>query len=649
MCGIAGYSSGVQAYSAWLSSTPDSLHHRGPDHCGIFEDQISCIGLAHTRLSIQDTSSAGHQPMISSDGRVVLIFNGEIYNVNELRGRLLDQGYCFNGNSDTEVLLNLYLDWRSQSRPLSDLLKAINGIFAFSIWDSDLETLFVVRDAFGVKPLYYFCDDSSFVFASEIKALSCFLGSSSSLDPIALDQYLTFLWAPGERTPSSNIKKVLPGEYLSVKSGRIVDHQSWYNIPTTCSSLCRSSRSLLIRNLQQHLRAAVHRQMISDVPVGSFLSGGLDSSSLVTFARELDPDIRCFTIEVNGASDEGFSDDLPYARRVAQHLGVSLDVVEVDAAQMAASVEEMVWHLDEPLADPASLNVLYISRLARDQGIKVMLSGAGGDDLFTGYRRHLAVRSEAMWSWLPSSLRGKARRLSSRVPVDYPLGRRLRKVFSGAHLEGDARLVNYFRWIDRSDLDSLFTPDFRAAKGKALAEDPMISYLEQLPKGTTPLHRMLALDQRFFLADHNLNYTDKMSMAVGVEVRVPFLDLELVDFAADIPLKYKQRGTEGKWILKKAMEPFLPKDVIYRPKTGFGAPLRRWLRVELRDWLTDTLSPDALHRRGLFDPEAVQNLIASNFNGSVDASYTLFSLACIEIWCRRFIDSSGLNSPPSSV
>jgi len=288
--------------------------------------------------------------------------------------------------------------------------------------------------------------------------------------------------------------------------------------------------------------------------------------------------------------------------------------------------------------------VLFISRLAREQGIKVLLSGAGGDDLFTGYRRHLALRSERFWSWLPRRLRIQIRHFSGLLPANQPFGRRLRRAFSGAHLDGDARLVHYFRWIDRYDLSVLYTPAFRAALDQVKAEDPMLAFLAGLPKDKPPLARMLALEQRFFLTDHNLTYTDKMSMAAGVEVRVPFLDLDLVEFAASIPSHFTQRGREGKWVLKKAMEPYLPHDVIYRPKCGFGAPLRNWLQFELRDWLADTLSPKRLHSRGLFDPLAVQRLIAANDEGKIDASYTLLSLACIEIWCKFFIDQKPLRA-----
>ena len=310
-------------------------------------------------------------------------------------------------------------------------------------------------------------------------------------------------------------------------------------------------------------------------PVGAFLSGGLDSSAIVTFAREVNPDLRCFTIEATGGREEGSTDDLPYARRVAKHLGVKLDVVNIDAQRMAYDLERMVFQLDEPLADPAPLNVLYISQLAREQGIKVLLSGAGGDDLFTGYRRHRAVQAEWLWNWLPQTIRQGLDRIAAGLDQRRTWARRLAKLFNGAGLEGNARLVNYLVWASEKDLLGLYSDGFREQLASAQAVAPLIDFLQPLPEDTQPLQRMLALEQRFFLADHNLTYTDKMSMAAGVEVRVPFLDTDLVNFTQRIPLHMKQRGQVGKWILKKAMEPYLPHDVIYRPKAGFGAPLRK--------------------------------------------------------------------------
>lgn len=650
MCGILGFS-GTFAPNFLLAGL-SAIRHRGPDDFGIYTESEAGVGLGHARLSILDLSPLGHQPMLSDDGCVVLVFNGEIYNFRELRAELETQGHQFRGQSDTEVLLHLYLAQRSAAVGSEDglaaMLRRLNGIFALAIWDSDREALLLARDALGVKPLYYSFTESGMQFASEIKALQ---PEPHALDASALDRYLSFLWCPGEGTPSSHVRKLGPGEAMWVKQGVIQERFTWFQLPVfgrnaaATASQSSLSKAEVIRSTEQHLRQAVHRQMVADVPVGAFLSGGLDSSSVVAFAREQNPDIRCFTIEATGADEEGIADDLPYARRVAAHLQVPLEVVRIDAARMAEDLPAMVAQLDEPLADPAPLNVLYISRLAREQGIKVLLSGAGGDDLFTGYRRHRALMSEGIWSWLPRPARTGLERLTSGLDQHRPLFRRLRKLFNGASLDGDARLVNYFRWVDQRDLMSLYTPEFRAALGDGHAEDPMLAFLAELPPQTSRLERMLALEQRFFLTDHNLNYTDKMSMAVGVEVRVPFLDLELVDFAARIPNRLKQRGSEGKWVLKKAMEPYLPSDVIYRPKSGFGAPLRRWMRVELRDLLADVLGPLSLRQRGLFDPTAVQRLIQANDLGKIDASYTLLSLMCIELWCRRFVDHPIATSP----
>jgi len=635
MCGIAGVWGNFAAGA--LSRCSAIQSHRGPDDSGLFFDSAAGVGLAHVRLTILDLTNLGHQPMISDDGAVVLVFNGEIYNFRELRSELVAAGYAFKSTSDTEVLLALYLSQGEQ------MLQRLNGIFAFAIYDQRNGEMFVARDALGVKPLYVHESARGFAFASELKALLSLLPDPQQLDHTALHRYLSFLWCPGEGTPIKGVRKLLPGEAVIVKQGRTTKRWKWYVLPPFRGVEADLSRSEAIAGTATHLRTAVHRQLVADVPVGAFLSGGLDSSAVVAMAREQVPGIRCFTIDASGAADDGHVADLPYARRVAAHLDVPLEVVQVDSSRMAGDIEDMVYRLDEPLADPAPLNVLYISRLARQHGIKVLLSGAGGDDIFSGYRRHTAITHEGMLSWLPRPVRARMAHVSTRLDQRRALSRRLTKLMSGAQLEGDDRIVNYFVWAHESELMSLYTPEFRAGL-QGHATDPMIAFLADLPAGVSGLDRMLTLEQRFFLADHNLNYTDKMSMAAGVEVRVPFLDHDLVDFAARIPAGIKQRGTTGKWVLKKAMEPYLPHDVIYRPKTGFGAPLRRWMRHELKVLVNDLLSAESVKRRGLFEPVAVQQLIERNDSGKVDASYTLMSLLCIEIWCRRFLDEHASNA-----
>ena len=630
MCGIVGFSGAFAPEN--LARANDAQAHRGPDDDGQFVDAAARVGLGHRRLSILDLSPTGHQPMLAGDGSVVLVLNGEIYNYRELRAGLEAGGYRFRGTSDTEVLLALYL------RDGAAMLPRLNGMFALALWDRREGALLIARDALGVKPLYYSESNAGVAFASELKALLQLVPAARDLDPVALHRYLTFLYCPGDRTPLRAVRKVQPGEALLVREGRVARRWSWYELP-----IVRGVRGDLLERdavpeTTAALRRAVHRQLVADVPVGAFLSGGLDSSAVVAFAREQTPGIRCFTIETRGGQEEGTADDLPYARRVAQHLQVPLDVVTIDADRMAADVQMLVAQLDEPLADPAPLNVLYISALARQHGMKVLLSGAGGDDLFGGYRRHAAVTYESAWRWLPRSIRAGLESATSRLDRRRPLSRRLARMFAGAGLSGDARLASYLSWTSDRDLLPLYTPAFREGALGESAAGPLLDFLAPLPGDTPPLARLLALEQRFFLPDHNLTYTDKMSMAAGVEVRVPFLDLDLVEHAARVPASLKQRGTTGKWILKKAMEPYLPRDVIHRPKTGFGAPLRRWLREDLRPLMNDVLSPARLVNRGLFEPAAVQRLVARNDSGAVDAAYTLLSLMCIEIWCRTYLD-----------
>jgi asparagine synthase (glutamine-hydrolysing) len=631
MCGITGIFNGDLST---LSSANSLLSHRGPDDDGVYLNDSLNIGLGHRRLSILDTSSFGHQPMCSNDGKTVLVFNGEIYNYKELRSDLKRTGFVFKGESDTEVLLNLYLSEGVE------MLAKLNGIFSFAILDINSESLFVARDALGVKPLYYSSQGNIFAFASEIKALLRLMPNNKELDTEAINRYLSFLWCPGDGTPLQTVKKLLPGEALIVKNGCVTDKWLWYKLPILNNPRKILNKEQAVSGVTKYLRQAVHRQMVSDVPLGAFLSGGLDSSAIVAFARELNPDIRCFSIETQGGQDPGIVDDLPYAKRVAKYLNVSLDVVTIESHRMASDLESMIVQLDEPLADPAALNVLYISRLAREQGIKVLLSGSGGDDLFTGYRRHYALQLEGYWGWLPERVRAGLESMTENLGTSNTIKRRIKKMFNGAGLSSEDRLVNYFRWSDDSLLQSLYSPEFRQQLAGSNSNKIMRDFIDPILTDSSSLDQMLALEQRFFLADHNLNYTDKMSMAAGVEARVPFLDLDLVSFSAKIPNNFKQRGNVGKWVLKKAMEPYLPNDIIYRPKTGFGAPLRTWMQRDLKEIMRDLLSIESINRRGLFCANNVQKLMLDNTRGKVDASYTLFSLLCIEIWCREYLDKN---------
>ena len=629
MCGIAGFSGNLDIQLRRKMS--DAILHRGPDDEGEFHDAAKGVGLAHRRLSILDLSPTGHQPMMSEDGAVVLVFNGEIYNFRELRMELEARGHRFRGHSDTEVLLALYM------AKGEDLLPYLNGIFAFALWDARQRTLLLARDGLGVKPLYYAEAKSGFVFASELKALLRVSEVGRDVDPIALQHYLTYLWCPAPSTLLRSVKKLEPGCALVVRNGRIDRQWRFYQLPFHDVPETMSE-SEAIHQTRDALRTAVQRQMVADVPIGAFLSGGLDSSAVVAFARETSPGrrLKCFTMEMSAhdAAWEGIANDLPYAESAARYLDVDLHTIKV-GPEMADDLSKMIYHLDEPQGDPAPLNVLSISRLAREHGVKVLLSGAGGDDIFTGYRRHRALMLERYWSWMPRAVRAGIAELTASLPTSSPALRQLRKAFQYASYEGDRRLASYFYWLRPDLAEELIAPELATRDAR---QEPLVASLNDLSDEVPVLNRMLYLECKHFLADHNLNYTDKLSMAAGVEVRVPLLDRELVALAARLPIQYKQRGAEGKWIFKKAMEGLLPREIIYRPKTGFGVPLRAWLRGPLKEPIRDILSPDSLRRRAWFNSDSVERLLADNLSGEVDAAYPLFAILCIELWAQMFLD-----------
>jgi asparagine synthase (glutamine-hydrolysing) len=637
MCGISG-SLFNHANNAILNSY--WIRRRGPDGSGSWRSSNGLTTLSHVRLSIIDTSNAGYQPMISSDQRVVMVFNGEIYNFKDLRSELESQGYKFNGGSDSEVLLNLF------TRYGVSCFQRINGIFAAAFWEQDTETLTLVRDPVGVKPLYLGENANGVVFASEMKSLLRSGSVDLELNPHAVLSHLGFLWSPGSSTIVKGISKVLPGHVIRVKDGRVISDEIFCDFRFNQSQFNGSSIEA-IQAVGVAVRTAVERQMVSDVPIGAFLSGGLDSSAVASFAQKYmrneqsanSSRLQCFTIEMpHGSSvSEGFVDDLPYARRVASFLDLDLHVVQADKLMMDR-LPEMIYLLDEPSADPAALNTLLISELARSQGIKVLLSGAGGDDIFTGYRRHFALTQEQWWSKWPQSMRQALSSIARNLPVTNPLTRRVGKAFQYAGLDDSHRLISYFFWTDPVRALDLLNPAFRAELSIESLYSPMLKSLSGLRPDVAPLNRMLYLERKHFLADHNLNYTDKMGMAAGVEVRVPLLDLDLMDLADSLPLEMKQKGRIGKWIFKRSMEPFLPNDVIYRPKTGFGVPLRQWLRTILKPLVDDVLSDASLRTRGVFNPATVKKLRQDDLAGRVDATYTIFSIVCLELWCRQYID-----------
>jgi asparagine synthase (glutamine-hydrolysing) len=629
MCGIIG---GITAEIFDEIAILDSIGHRGPDNRGFFRQGTFFLG--HTRLSIQDLSENGNQPMFSFDGRYVIVFNGEIYNHLEIREQFKNE-FHFKSTGDTETVLYAFIKYGP------DCLKKLNGIFALAIYDIQEKKLFIARDQFGVKPLYIYKDENKFLFSSELKTFLAF-DINKALEPNALFNYLSFLWSPGELVPFSHVKKLLPGCFLQFEvadfanSKPISYHQIKFN-----GIYSKLNEALLIEQLDQYLTKAVQRQMLSDVPVGFFLSGGLDSSLIVAIAKKLYPEKKftCFTIDIGDWSggSENFANDLFYAKKVSELLDVELNIVKGNL-DILDDFDKMIWHLDEPQADAAPLNVLNIAQLASEKGIKVLIGGAGGDDIFSGYRRHQAVSLEKYFKLIPSGVGRFIKNTINFLPNTSTFARRSRKITANLDKSSLQRMSGYFNWQPNEIVHSLFSKEWQE---RLKNHNPNL-YLEHLsneiPDEKSLLNQMLYWELKSFLVDHNLNYSDKMGMAVGVESRVPFLDTELVDFSLTIPPELKTKKGEAKYILKKVAERYLPKEIIYRRKTGFGAPVRKWITSDMHEMIKERLSLDNINRRGIFNHSKVWELIEANKKGEVDASYSIWALLAIDSWITQFIE-----------
>ena len=625
MCGITG-GIGTLAEST-LRNMVQKMAHRGPDNQDwLSEDNVH---LGHVRLSIIDLSPKSNQPLWDVNKQAAIVFNGEIYNYQSLRDELIEAGLTFNSGGDAEVLLNLYLHFGTAG------LSKLEGMFSFCIWDKAKKQLVLARDTFGVKPLYYTSNEDGFFFASEIKSLLELPTIDKSLSHEALMRSLVFLYSPGETTLIKSIKKLKPGHVMTVSEFGVEEYARFWSWPAYKPK--EDTLESYTQSVLSAVQTAVDSQLVADVKVGSFLSGGLDSSLLVAMASK-DNDIPCFTIDTTGGKkgvNDGFEDDLPYAKKVAEHLNTELNVLSA-TPDIVKQLPEMIYHLDELQADPAPLNVMMICEDAKNKGIKVLLSGAGGDDVFSGYRRHVAIQFERYWRGLPKFMRSGLRAITQSLPKRSASLRRIAKAFKYADLSESERLLSYFYWIDPEVVRGLFKPSIQMQ----LAKQPMQFMLDELNAldCPSPLEKMLHVERNYFLVDHNFNYTDKMSMSKGVEVRVPFLDKGVAELASTLPDRIKQKGKQGKWILKKAAEALLPKSIIYRPKSGFGAPLRTWLHNDLAPMVDSLLSDKTISARGVFEPDKVRALIDADRAGREDYSYPIFALLCFEIWCQTFID-----------
>ena len=649
MCGIAGLV--TQDPESRIGAMLKAVEHRGRDDEGVWssaaingDGQRVCFG--HRRLSIIDTSSAGHQPMLSNDGRLVVILNGEIYNYRELREQLLSKGHNFQTQTDTEVLLAAWAEWGEDS------LSRLNGMFAFALWDDREQTLFLVRDRVGIKPLYYAHFDnnsgrdvrapSTMVFASEVKSILASGLVQAELDREALHQFLTFLWAPDPNTLFRGVKTVPPGHLVVWRDDELTVRQ-WWDISFDAIEEGRSDAWWQDQVLET-LDRVVKLEMVADVPLGSFLSGGVDSSSIVAMMKRHSNGrpVGTYTIGIE-AEDLRYDiipDDVEWARRVNQQLETDYHEIML-RPDVAELLPQLVYHMDEPAIDMAIPSYL-VSRAAR-ASMRVMLSGMGGDEVFAGYPRQLAMKLAGAFDPVPQMLRRPLMKTIAQVlpggmpgRLTAPL-RNAKKFARSAALDFENRYLGYETYFTDEAKQRLYADDVREATRGLDAYAAHRRYFERV-KDAAPLNQLLYVDLKTFLPCLNLMTTDKTSMAANLEVRVPFLNLEMLELAARMPPDLKLRGLKRKYILKRAAEKLLPREVVWRKKAGFGAPIRSWLRGPLRPMVDDLLSQETVKRRGLFRPEEVRRIIDVNLSGREDFNLQVFQLLTLELWQREFID-----------
>jgi asparagine synthase (glutamine-hydrolysing) len=629
MCGICGVilkQPEAQVSARLLETMNDVMIHRGPDDSG--QARFGSVGLAMRRLSIIDLAG-GHQPIYNEDRTHSIVFNGEIYNHRELRRELEARGHRFSTRTDTEVILHGYEEWGA------DCVQRLNGMFAFAIWDANSETLFLARDPVGIKPLYLYEDPGRLLFASEMKALLAAGNVPREVDPVALHHYLTFLYVPPPRTMLRGVSKLPPGHWARWKDGRLEIQEYWAGPAAHFGP--EPTEPVSTKAVLDQLTAAVRRHLLSDVPVGCLLSGGIDSSLIAALmARELGPGFSTFTAGFPGA---GIYDERTHARAVASHVGSKHLEVEV-TSESVDLLERIVRHLDEPLADASVIPNYVVAELA-GANVKVVLSGVGGDETFGGYRRYYAHHLAGRWQRCPAGVRRVLIRAASRVvPVggNTRLGNAVRlaqKLFD--HLD-DAPERRYLAW------NAFFSEEakqrlYADGKGNHLPDSLADSqqWLDRMPNGDLT-RRAMFVDIKTYLPGDPLLLADKLSMAHSLELRVPFLDRGLVEFAARIPARQHGNRLATKQLLREAAKDLLPASILHRPKQGFGTPIDLWLRKELKPLLMEALSHERLRARGWFDPKTVASLVDEHLGGRRDLSQELWALLVFELWQQQFVD-----------
>jgi asparagine synthase (glutamine-hydrolysing) len=629
MCGICGkleFDPEAKIAPHLLKTMADAIVHRGPDDEGFYVK--GQIGLGFRRLSIIDLSG-GHQPLCNENGSIWIIFNGEIYNYQELRTELVAKGHIFRTKSDTEVIVHLFEEYGR------DCVQKLRGMFAFAIWDSAEKTLFLARDRVGIKPLYYYVNERFLSFGSEIKAIFADPAVRREIDPSMIDRFLTYYYIPGSQTLFRNVFKLDPGHSLVVQDGKIQIQSYWDLDFTQVDS--HESMEALEQQLMALLDESVQLHMISDVPVGFLLSGGVDSTAMLSLAsKKTDKPISSYTI---GFSSTGprLVDERPFARLAAEKFGSKHYELSISAQEFASFLPEYVRYMEEPVCEPAAVALYYVSKLA-SRYVKVLLSGEGGDEAFAGYHNYMYL----FWLEKMKKAFGPLRnpighgmeligRLSnSRVLTKY--GPLMSSNLDESYL---SRTSSPYQYFNRTP-SSIYSMEMSNRVNKIRSADVARNLISRKSDHGV-LEKMMYVDTKIWLPDDLLIKADRMTMANSVELRVPFLDHKVLEFASRLPRNLKVRGWKMKYLLKRALAKHIPSEILYRRKVGFPVPYESWLRHDLKDLVNDILLDPKSMSRGYFRKDAVVGLIEGN-SQSRPYSAEIFSLVVLELWHRAFID-----------
>jgi|HubBroStandDraft_1064217.scaffolds.fasta_scaffold00849_9 asparagine synthase (glutamine-hydrolysing) len=650
MCGITGFidgsTAGVSDLRSCVERMADQLVHRGPDDSGTWVDTATGIALGFRRLAILDLSAAGHQPMLSASGRFVIVFNGEVYNFASLREELETKGHGFNGNSDTEVMLAAITEWGVESAVCRFI-----GMFAFALWDRQEHLLYLVRDRLGIKPLYFGWSRRTFLFGSELKALRAHPDFTPEIDRDALTLYLRHNYIPQPYSIYRGISKLPPGCLFILRqdeaavpgSGRT---HSYWSVKDVAEKACQNpfldDDQDAIEHLDALLRDAVRMRMVADVPLGAFLSGGVDSSTVVALMQsQSNQPVRTFAI---GFQESGFN-EAAYAKRVAAHLGTKHTELYVTEKEAQEVIPKLPALFDEPFADQSQIPTYLVSALAR-QTVTVSLSGDGGDELFCGYDRYF--RARRLWNkvgWLPPAARRSLGRLIRMVApqgwnrlargISPLLPSLLRIQAPGNKAHG---LAECFSAGNANELYRTLISQWRNPTKLVIdGTEPNASLCDdsEWPKGLNFSQWMMFIDLVTYLPDDILTKLDRTSMGVSLEARVPLLDHRVVEFAASVPLSMKIRDGRGKWLLRQVLYRYVPAKLIERPKMGFGIPLGAWLRGPFRDWAEDLIGGQQLRQEGILHPELILEAWSEHLSGRVDSSYHLWSVLLFLDWLKQ--------------